>query len=144
KIHNLAKNPVKEILLKLNLPDHRTLKNGGEGTCFQLSQRFIAACSYPTINDEVLKLKNFKKDASKSSQVIKSRRSISSMALRFLRYIDTRPNDEALRKCILSGPYKPTIVLVQAVDATDDSPAVPEHTTVETPMNISPENKAYF
>nr|GEX31233.1 hypothetical protein [Tanacetum cinerariifolium] len=34
--------------------------------------------------------------------------------------------------------------LVQAVDAIDDSPAVPEHTTVETPMNMSPENKAYF
>nr|GEX59369.1 retrovirus-related Pol polyprotein from transposon TNT 1-94 [Tanacetum cinerariifolium] len=27
----------------------RTCKDGGEGTCFQLSQRFIAACSYPTI-----------------------------------------------------------------------------------------------
>nr|GFB73247.1 hypothetical protein [Tanacetum cinerariifolium] len=36
---------------------------------------------------------------------------------RFLRYIDTRPNGEALRKCILS---------------------------VETLMNMSPENKAYF
>nr|GEW57267.1 hypothetical protein [Tanacetum cinerariifolium] len=63
---------------------------------------------------------------------------------RFLRYIDTRPNDDALRKCILSGPYKPTIVLVQAVAATDDSPAIPKHTTVETPMNMSPENKAHF
>nr|GEX11457.1 hypothetical protein [Tanacetum cinerariifolium] len=51
--------------------------------------------------------------------------------LRFLRYIDTRPNGEALRKCILSGPYKPTIVLVQAVAATDDSSAIPEHTTME-------------
>nr|GEW74907.1 Gag-Pol polyprotein [Tanacetum cinerariifolium] len=27
---------------------------------------------------------------------------------------------------------------------TDDSLAVPEHTTVETPMNMSPENKAHF
>nr|GEW02454.1 hypothetical protein [Tanacetum cinerariifolium] len=27
----------------------RTLKDGGEGTCFHLSQRFIAACSYPII-----------------------------------------------------------------------------------------------
>nr|GEY72768.1 hypothetical protein [Tanacetum cinerariifolium] len=63
---------------------------------------------------------------------------------RFLRYIDTRPNGEALRKCILSGPYKPTTVLVQAVEATDDSPAVPEHMTVETPMNMSPENKDHF
>nr|GEX34566.1 hypothetical protein [Tanacetum cinerariifolium] len=61
---------------------------------------------------------------------------------RFLRYVDTRPNGEALRKYILSGPYKPTTVLVQAVEVTDDSPAVPEHTTVETPMNMSPENKA--
>nr|GEY25564.1 retrovirus-related Pol polyprotein from transposon TNT 1-94 [Tanacetum cinerariifolium] len=49
--------------------------------------------------------------------------------LRFLRCIDTRPNGEALRKCILSGPYKPTTVLVQVVEATDDSPAIPEHTT---------------
>nr|GEV19172.1 integrase, catalytic region, zinc finger, CCHC-type, peptidase aspartic, catalytic [Tanacetum cinerariifolium] len=54
------------------------------------------------------------------------------------------PNGKALRKCILSGPYKPTIVLVQAVDATDDSPAIPKHTTVETPMNMTPENKANF
>nr|GEV40691.1 hypothetical protein [Tanacetum cinerariifolium] len=62
----------------------------------------------------------------------------------FLRYIDTRPNGEALRKCILSGPYIPTIVLVQDVEATDDSSAIPEHTTVETPINMSPKNKAHF
>nr|GFC76486.1 hypothetical protein [Tanacetum cinerariifolium] len=63
---------------------------------------------------------------------------------RFLRYVDTKPNGEALRKCILSGPYKLTTVLVQAVEATDDSPAVPEHTTVETPTNMSLEDKAHF
>nr|GFA83157.1 hypothetical protein [Tanacetum cinerariifolium] len=32
----------------------------------------------------------------------------------------------------------------QALAATDDSPAVLEHTTVETPMNMSPVNKAHF
>nr|GEZ84831.1 hypothetical protein [Tanacetum cinerariifolium]GEZ85493.1 hypothetical protein [Tanacetum cinerariifolium]GEZ85504.1 hypothetical protein [Tanacetum cinerariifolium] len=48
----------------------------------------------------------------------------------------------ALRKCILSGPYK--TVVVQAVAATDDSPAIREHTTVETPMNMSPANKAHL
>nr|GFB10619.1 hypothetical protein [Tanacetum cinerariifolium] len=42
------------------------------------------------------------------------------------------------------GPYKPTTVLVQAVATTDDSPAILEHTTVKTPMNMSPENKAHF
>nr|GEW64016.1 hypothetical protein [Tanacetum cinerariifolium] len=63
---------------------------------------------------------------------------------RFLRYVDTRPNGEALRKCILSGPYKLTTVLVHAVEATDNSPTVAEHTTVKTPANMSPENKAHF
>nr|GEX24582.1 hypothetical protein [Tanacetum cinerariifolium] len=54
------------------------------------------------------------------------------------------PNGDALRKCILSGPYKPTTILVQAVAATDDSPAIPERTIVETPVNMSPANKAHF
>nr|GFA69492.1 hypothetical protein [Tanacetum cinerariifolium] len=63
---------------------------------------------------------------------------------RFLRYVDTRPNCDALRKCILSGPYKPTTILVHAVEATDNSPAVAEHTTVETPANMSLENKAHY
>nr|GEX37840.1 Gag-Pol polyprotein [Tanacetum cinerariifolium] len=63
---------------------------------------------------------------------------------RFLRYIDTRPNGDALRKCILNCPYIPTTVLVQAIAATDDSLAILEHTTVKTPMNISPANKAHF
>ncbi|GJZ90479.1 hypothetical protein Tco_0662406 [Tanacetum coccineum] len=48
---------------------------------------------------------------------------------RFLRYIDTRPNGDALRKCILKGPYTPTTVIIPAVPATDNSPAVPERTT---------------
>nr|GEY78640.1 hypothetical protein [Tanacetum cinerariifolium] len=42
---------------------------------------------------------------------------------RFLRYIDIRPNGDALRKCILN---------------------VLEDTIVETPMNMSPGNKAHF
>nr|GEY09544.1 hypothetical protein [Tanacetum cinerariifolium] len=54
------------------------------------------------------------------------------------------PNGKALRKCILSGPYKPTTVLVYVVEATDDSPAAPKHTTVETSTNMSLENKAHF
>nr|GEZ01145.1 hypothetical protein [Tanacetum cinerariifolium] len=58
--------------------------------------------------------------------------------------LQIRPNGEALRKCILSGPYKPTTVLVQAVAATDDSLGILKHTTVEIPMNMSPANKARF
>nr|GEZ41491.1 hypothetical protein [Tanacetum cinerariifolium] len=35
-------------------------------------------------------------------------------------------------------------MLVHVVEATDDSPAVPKHTIVETPTNMSPKNKAHF
>ncbi|GKA40042.1 hypothetical protein Tco_0732635 [Tanacetum coccineum] len=51
---------------------------------------------------------------------------------RLLRYIDTRPNSDALRKCIFEGPYIPTTVIVPAVPATENSLAIPKHTTVET------------
>ncbi|GJT16558.1 retrovirus-related pol polyprotein from transposon TNT 1-94 [Tanacetum coccineum] len=34
---------------------------------------------------------------------------------RFLRYIDTRPNGDALRKCILEGPYQLTTITIPAV-----------------------------
>nr|GEZ02369.1 hypothetical protein [Tanacetum cinerariifolium] len=41
-------------------------------------------------------------------------------------------------------PYTPTTVVVLAVPAINDSPAVPKHTTVETPMNMSLKNKAHY
>ncbi|GKF01471.1 hypothetical protein Tco_0028394 [Tanacetum coccineum] len=63
---------------------------------------------------------------------------------RFLRYIDTRPNGDALRKCILEGPYTLSTVIIPAIPATDNSPTVPERTTVKTILNMSPENKAHF
>nr|GEV40722.1 hypothetical protein [Tanacetum cinerariifolium] len=62
----------------------------------------------------------------------------------FLRYIDTRPNGDALRKCILKGPYTPSTVIIPVVPATDNTPAVPERTTVETILDMYPENKAHF
>ncbi|GKD53620.1 hypothetical protein Tco_1287007, partial [Tanacetum coccineum] len=51
-----AGNPVKEILLKLNLPDHRILKDGGEDFRYSDTERLSRS-------DKVLKLKNLKKDA---------------------------------------------------------------------------------
>ncbi|GKG02285.1 hypothetical protein Tco_0306990 [Tanacetum coccineum] len=62
----------------------------------------------------------------------------------FLRYIDTRPNGDALRKCILEDLYKLTIVTIPAVPTINDTPAVPERTTVETLLTMSPENKAHY
>ncbi|GKD40894.1 integrase, catalytic region, zinc finger, CCHC-type containing protein [Tanacetum coccineum] len=63
---------------------------------------------------------------------------------RFLRYIDTRPNGDALRKCILEGPYTPSTVIIPAVPAINDSLEVSERTTVETILNMSPENKEHY
>ncbi|GJT01293.1 hypothetical protein Tco_0822462 [Tanacetum coccineum] len=63
---------------------------------------------------------------------------------RFLRYIDTRPNGDALRKCILEGPYQPTTVTIPTVPATENSPAVPERIAVETILTMSLKNKDHY
>ncbi|GKA75919.1 retrovirus-related pol polyprotein from transposon TNT 1-94 [Tanacetum coccineum] len=62
RFYTSAGNPVKEILLKLNLPDHRIRKDGGE---VKESQRSFRHSDTERLSrsDEVLKLKNFKKDA---------------------------------------------------------------------------------
>ncbi|GKB10516.1 hypothetical protein Tco_0844439 [Tanacetum coccineum] len=39
RFNTAAGNHVKKILLKLNLSDHRKLKDGGEVTCLQLSYK---------------------------------------------------------------------------------------------------------
>nr|GEZ83565.1 hypothetical protein [Tanacetum cinerariifolium] len=66
------------------------------------------------------------------------------MAITFLLIHWTRPNDDALQKCILEGPYTSSTIITPAVPTTENSLAVPERTTVETTLNMSPENKAHF
>ncbi|GKE10775.1 hypothetical protein Tco_1414326, partial [Tanacetum coccineum] len=63
---------------------------------------------------------------------------------RFLKYIDTRPNGDALRKCIFKGLYQPTSVTISAVPAIENSLAVPEQIAVKTILTMSPENKAHY
>ncbi|GKA79730.1 hypothetical protein Tco_0786326 [Tanacetum coccineum] len=55
-----------------------------------------------------------------------------------------RLNGDALRKCILEGPYTSTIVTTPVVPATENSPAVPEQITVEIVMNMTLKNIAHF
>ncbi|GJW78091.1 hypothetical protein Tco_0139773 [Tanacetum coccineum] len=62
RFYTSAGNPVKEILLKLNLPDHRILKDGHGVKEFQRSFRH-SDTERLSRSDEVLKLNNFKKDA---------------------------------------------------------------------------------
>ncbi|GKD58372.1 hypothetical protein Tco_1295881, partial [Tanacetum coccineum] len=75
-----AGNPIKEILLKLNLPDHRILKD--DHGVKEVSVTLIT--EHFSRSDEVLKLKNFKKDESLklSSYQIKKGMSMSVQKLR--------------------------------------------------------------
>ncbi|GJX58348.1 hypothetical protein Tco_0289738 [Tanacetum coccineum] len=50
---------------------------------------------------------------------------------RCLRYIDTKPNGEGVRKSILFGPYVPSTVLVQAIVATEGNPISEIYSTVD-------------
>ncbi|GKB09589.1 hypothetical protein Tco_0837901, partial [Tanacetum coccineum] len=63
---------------------------------------------------------------------------------RFMRYVDTKPNGEALRKFILQGPYKLSNIIIPGQPVTDESPAVLERTIPVTFLNITPENKAHY
>ncbi|GJU16180.1 hypothetical protein Tco_1144146 [Tanacetum coccineum] len=63
---------------------------------------------------------------------------------RFMRYVDTKSNGDALRKFILQGPYKLSTVTIPGQPAIDESPAVKEQTVLETFSNITPENKAHY
>ncbi|GJZ53530.1 hypothetical protein Tco_0608415 [Tanacetum coccineum] len=58
RFYTLAGNLVKEILLKLNLPDHRIVKDGGEVKEFPRSFRH-SDTKRLSRSDEVLKLKEF-------------------------------------------------------------------------------------
>ncbi|GKE57224.1 hypothetical protein Tco_1496409, partial [Tanacetum coccineum] len=46
-------------------------------------------------------------------------------------YIDTRPNRDALRKCILEGPYQLTTVTIPVVPAIEKFPAIKIYSTVD-------------
>ncbi|GJZ02699.1 hypothetical protein Tco_0520660 [Tanacetum coccineum] len=100
----------------------------------------LSSCS----NSEEQQMQQIQDKAKRSCMAMLATGRYAQWRSRFLRYIDTRPNGDALRKCILKGPYTPTIVTTPAVPATEDSPAVPEQTTVETVMNMTPENRAHF
>ncbi|GKA23185.1 hypothetical protein Tco_0709147 [Tanacetum coccineum] len=56
---------------------------------------------------------------------------------RFMRYIDTRPNGEALKKCILQGPYKLSHIIIPGQLAIDESLEVPERMATAHDMWIA-------
>ncbi|GJT27223.1 hypothetical protein Tco_0907498 [Tanacetum coccineum] len=62
----------------------------------------------------------------------------------FMRYVDTKPNGAALKKCILQGPYVLSNIILSGQLATDNSPTIPVRTIPETFLNISLEDKARY
>nr|GEX82165.1 hypothetical protein [Tanacetum cinerariifolium] len=58
--------------------------------------------------------------------------------------IDSQMHNNIMAAGLRDRPYTPTTIVVLAVPTTDDSLAVPEHITVETPINMYPENKAHY
>ncbi|GJZ30542.1 retrovirus-related pol polyprotein from transposon TNT 1-94 [Tanacetum coccineum] len=63
---------------------------------------------------------------------------------RFMRYIDTKENYEALKKYLTEGPYVPSIVIIPAQPARRTSELVAEHSEIETLTNMFAGNKAHF
>nr|GEU62365.1 hypothetical protein [Tanacetum cinerariifolium] len=61
-----------------------------------------------------------------------------------MRYVNTKPNGDALRKCILEGPYEISTITIPSQPTIDDSPPVEEQTVFETLSNMSSENKAQY
>ncbi|GJX40180.1 hypothetical protein Tco_0255170 [Tanacetum coccineum] len=95
RFYTSAGNPVKEILLKLNLPDHMKLKDGGKVKEFKRSFRH-SDTERLSQSDEVLKLKIFKKDAT-----LKLSKSINQERYAHVGPEVTRSQDGKTRLCLV-------------------------------------------
>ncbi|GJS39646.1 hypothetical protein Tco_0564689 [Tanacetum coccineum] len=60
---------------------------------------------------------------------------------RFMRYVDTKPNKDQLRKCIEKGPYILTQLVTPKVPGDSDEPGQPRMVREEAYVNTTPENK---
>ncbi|GJZ98341.1 hypothetical protein Tco_0670794 [Tanacetum coccineum] len=60
---------------------------------------------------------------------------------RFMRYIDTKLNNDQLRQCIEKGPYILIELVTSEVSAEGDNPVQPQGVGEETYLNTTPKNK---
>ncbi|GJR67740.1 hypothetical protein Tco_0013805 [Tanacetum coccineum] len=58
----------------------------------------------------------------------------------YMRYVNTKPNSELLKKCIYEGPYKMTEVQLEDTLETDEHPRIPCRMVAETYTNTTLEN----
>ncbi|GKF18131.1 hypothetical protein Tco_0063049 [Tanacetum coccineum] len=67
----------------------------------------------------VIALQSLVKEKTKVITDLKLKEEYAQWQSRFLRYINTRPNGDALRKCILEGPYTPSTVTILTVHSIE-------------------------
>ncbi|GJU34132.1 hypothetical protein Tco_1182486 [Tanacetum coccineum] len=135
RFYTSAGNPVKEILLKLNLPDHRKLKDGGEVKEFQRSFRH-SDTERLSRSDEVLKLKNFKKDA--TLKLFKSTNQESSSQTLFT-LCSTHATDEEVTSIVRSSMSPPpllTVAVATTIIADVTSAPAPRAGTRQVPPKL--------
>ncbi|GJZ81232.1 retrovirus-related pol polyprotein from transposon TNT 1-94, partial [Tanacetum coccineum] len=114
EFNTTAGNPVKKILLKLNLSDHRILKDGGEVKEFQRSFRH-SDTERLSRSDEVLKLKNFKKDATLKLSKSTNQEWYEHVGPEVTRSQDDKIIDYALWEVIENGATLPKTTTVEGV-----------------------------
>ncbi|GKE21209.1 hypothetical protein Tco_1432721, partial [Tanacetum coccineum] len=123
RFYTSAGNPVKEILLKLNLPDHRLLKDGSEVKEFQRSFRH-SDTERLSRSDEVLKLKNFKKDATLKLSKSTNQEWYEHVGPEVTRSQDDKVGDEAVHK-ELGDIMEKAATTTSSLEAEQDSGSGP-------------------
>ncbi|GJV01271.1 putative reverse transcriptase domain-containing protein [Tanacetum coccineum] len=117
RFYTSAGNPVKEILLKLDLPDHRILKDGVKE--FQRSFYHFDT-ERLSRNDEVLKLNNFKKDATLKLSKSTNQEWYEHVGPEVTRSQDDKVGDEAVHK-ELGDRMEKAATTASSLEAEQDS-----------------------
>nr|GEY10607.1 hypothetical protein [Tanacetum cinerariifolium] len=82
---------------------------------FIIIQSFIMTTPFITLTTDSQMYNNIIAAGSRDRPPMLATRRYAQWRSRFLRYIDTRPNGDALKKCILDGPYIPATIVVPAI-----------------------------
>ncbi|GJX78146.1 hypothetical protein Tco_0324957 [Tanacetum coccineum] len=137
----------------LNLPDHRIHKDGDGDASFQLKSDSLPHAHAQTTktfykhqDSRIMKAQELKTKTSAQTLIYKiflQRYQVYQGRL-LESFQDDAKYEHVGQDTRSQGPYTPTMVTIPAVPATKDSQEIPAQTSVETVMNMTPENKAHF
>nr|GEU44147.1 zinc finger, CCHC-type [Tanacetum cinerariifolium] len=107
---------------------------------FDESGKGVIICQYV---DEILIFGTDQVQVELTKEFLSPRFSMKDMEEADVILVST-PIDTSEKLMPNNGPYTYSTIIIPAVHVTDNSPTVPERTTVETILNMSPESKAHF